>query len=126
MYNSLIYLVQEVKTVDQYGDLITQETSRPVFAEVKSIGQKEFYEAAAIGMKPEIKFVIADFLDYQGEQTLRYEPYSAAPNGLFPGEVLPGDSEHPTRTKMQTYDVIRTYRTGTQLEIVCSRGVDKT
>ena len=125
MYNSLIYLVQEVKTVDKYGDMITQETVRQVFAEVKSIGQKEFYEAAAVGMKPEIKFVIADYLDYHGEQTLRYEEYSTAPDALLPGDIYPGDDEHPTRTKMQTYNVIRTYRTGIELEIICSRGVDK-
>lgn len=124
MYNSLIYLVQKVNTVDQYGDMIAQETVRPVFAEIKSIGQKEFYEAAAVGMKPEIKFVIADFLDYHDEQTLRYEPFSEDPS-VVPGEVLPGEV-HPARSKMQTYDVIRTYRTGIALEIICSRGVDRT
>ncbi|MBO4750431.1 MAG: hypothetical protein J5546_08945 [Lachnospiraceae bacterium] len=124
MYNSLIKLVQQVKTVDEYGDMQIQETERPVFAEVKSIGQKEFYEAAAVGLKPEIKFVLADFLDYQGEQQLRYEPFSQAPS-VFPGDgLLPGETS-PARAKELTYDVIRTYRTGISLEIVCSRGVNE-
>lgn len=125
MYNSLIYLITEVATVDEYGDMVIVKTKKPVFAEVKSIGQKEFYEAAAVGMKPEIKFVIADFLDYSGEQKLEYEPFSLDPS-VLPGQSLPSDEEYPARSKMIEYNVIRTYRTGLELEIVCSRGVDKT
>lgn len=125
MYDSVIKFVREIKSVNKYGDIVTTETERPIFAEVKSIGQKEFYEAAAVGMKPEIKFVIADFLDYQGEKKLRYEPFSAE-TAVYPNdEQYPGETE-PARATEQTYDVIRTYRTGIALEIVCSRGVDET
>lgn len=125
MYNSVIKFLSQVKTVDEYGDMTVQEIERPVFAEIKSIGQKEFYEAAAVGMKPEIKFVIADFLDYKGEKQLKYEPFSMEPLTV-PGENLyPGDDTSPTKEKEWTYNVIRTYRTGIALEIVCSRGVDE-
>lgn len=125
MYNSIIKLIKEVRTVDSYGDMKVTEIERPVFAEVKSIGQSEFYQAAAVGLKPEIKFVIADFLDYQGETKLKYEPFNSAPS-LVPGDnVLPDDDLNPARNKEITYDIIRTYRTGLTLEIVCNKGVDK-
>ena len=104
MYNEVITLVAEAKAPDKYGDLQITETTRQVFATLKSITQSEFYQAQAAGFKPEVKFVIADFLDYHDEQVIRYTPY--------------GESEHE-------YRVIRTYRDGNQLEIVCKRGVEK-
>lgn len=102
MFDNVIKLIAETKTTDEYGDTISIESSREVFAEVKSIGQKEFYESQAVGLKPEIKFVIADFFDYQGEQKVRFTPF---------------------RGNEEEYRVIRTYRTSNRLEIVCSRGI---
>lgn len=107
MYNEVIYLLKrQIQTVNKYGDNLVGLIERPVFAEVKSIGQKEFYEAQTVGMKPEIKFVIADFYDYQGEEKLKYTPFQA-------------------NATAQYYDIIRTYREGTTLEIVCSRSIEK-
>jgi SPP1 family predicted phage head-tail adaptor len=103
MYDNVITLITETNTVDEYGDTVTTEAYRQIFAEVKSIGQNEFYQAQAVGLKPEIKFVIADFLDYKGEKQLKYTPF--------------GETE-------QIYDVIRTYRDKINLEIVCKRGID--
>lgn len=108
MYDSVIYLIKETRVVNGYGDMVPTKTERRVFAEVKSIGQSEFYQAAAVGLKPEIKFVIADFLDYQGEKTLRYTPFN-----------------QPSVEANDIYEIIRTYRTDNALEIVCNRGVDK-
>jgi hypothetical protein len=68
------------------------------------IGQSEFYQAQAVGLKPEIKFVIADFADYQNEKKLKFTPY--------------GGTE-------EVYTILRTYRTKNQLEIVCKRGIDE-
>ena len=45
MYDSIITLIAETNTVDEYGDTVTVETERTIFAEVKSIGQTEFYQA---------------------------------------------------------------------------------
>lgn len=126
MFNDIIKLITEVKTVNEYGDTIVTETERPVFAQVKSIGQSEFYQAAAVGLKPEIKFVIADFLDYRNEKKLKYEPYSLEPSMVPGDDLLPSDDEAPAKAKEQTYDIIRTYRTGLNLELVCTRGVDET
>lgn len=104
MYNDVIKLVAEVKGVDKYGDIKTEEIEREVFAELKSIGQSEFYQAQSVGLKPEIKFVIADYLDYHNEQVIRFKDFSM--------------------DKEETFTVIRTYRNGNSLEIVAKRGVD--
>ena len=75
--------------------LIKGETSRTVFCRVASIGMKEFYEANARDFYPEMKFILADYLDYGNEQLVEY-------NGL-------------------RYRVLRTYRAGQELEIVVTR-----
>lgn len=103
MYDSVIKLITETNTVDEYGDTVTVETERTIFAEVKSIGQNEFYQAQAVGLKPEIKFVIADFADYQNEKKLKYTSFG-------------GTEEY--------YTILRTFRTRYNLEIVCKRGIE--
>lgn len=89
----VLELVKTTQTVDEYGDPIITETARQVFCRVQSIGTKEFYQAHASGLQPEIKFTLADYLEHQGEQLVDY-------NG--------------TR-----YHVLRTYRNGQELEITC-------
>ena len=70
-----------------------------VFCEAASIGQKEFYQAHATGLKPEIKFRLADYLDYQDEKIV-----------LYAGK---------------RYRVLRTYRSGQTLEITCYAEVNQ-
>ncbi len=103
MFDSVIKLITEVNIIDEYGDTQREVTEKTVFAEVKSIGQSEFYQAQAVGLKPEIKFVLADFFDYAGEKKLKYAPYQGTE---------------------ETYDILRTYRTNNRLEIVCKRGIE--
>lgn len=105
MYNEVITLVAEAKVPDEYGDLQITETTRDIFATLKSISQSEFYQAQAAGLKPEAKFVIADYLDYDNEKVVRYVPYGGA--------------------EAEEYRVLRTYRDGNTLELVCKRGVDE-
>ena len=97
MYNDVIKLRSYTESTDDYG--ITQRTvkERTVFAGLKSIGQSEFYQAQADGLKPELKFIISDYLDYKGEKEIEHE-----------GKV---------------YSVLRTYRDGRKLEITVY-GVD--
>lgn len=97
MFNSVISLITETETEDEYGDLHTVKTQREVFAELMSIGQSEFYQAQTNGMKPEIKFKIADYLDYNNEEIISYEDIN--------------------------YKILRTYRKGNELEITCYGGV---
>ena len=93
--NDAITLVKKSYLPDETGELVSTTTTRDVFAKVESIGMKEFYEAMAQGLKPEVRFVIFDHLDYQGERTVEY---------------LGG-----------TFTVIRTYRKNlTSIELVCA------
>lgn len=104
MFDSVIKLVSESRVVDEYGDLVSEETERSVFAELKSIGQSEFYQAQALGLKPEIKFILPDYLEYKGEKKLRFQDF--------------GEEEE------KEYTVLRTFRNGNTLELVCKRGID--
>ena len=53
--------------------LVDNGTRREVFAKQLSIGTAEFYQAAATEYSPELKFVLADYLDYHGETFVKYE-----------------------------------------------------
>ena len=94
----VITLIQQTHGVDAYGDPEVTEITRDVFAKMGSIGQKEFYQAHAVGLQPEIKFVLSDYLDYEGESLVQYEG--------------------------QRYRVLRTYRNGQELEITVYREVN--
>ena len=85
-------------TVNSVGDFDVTRSERQVFADVRSVGMKEYYEAVTTGLKPEIKFILQDYGDYQGEKEVAY-------NGI-------------------RYEITRVYRTDTnQLELTCSGGV---
>ena len=75
--------------------LINGGTQREVFCRMASIGQREYYEAQAVDVYPECKFILADYLDYDNERLCEYDG--------------------------QRYRVLRTYRTGQELEIVVAR-----
>jgi SPP1 family predicted phage head-tail adaptor len=96
--NDILTLIKQIQGVDEYGDPAITETSREVFCRLASIGQKEFYQAHAVGLQPEIKFVLADYLDYSGEALVEHDG--------------------------QRYRVLRTYRSGIELELVCYREVN--
>lgn len=94
----ILTLIQKAQDVDDYGDPIITENTREVFANLGSIGQKEFYQAHAVGLQPELKFVLADYLDYDDEPLVEH-------NG-------------------QRYRVLRTYRKGQELELTVYREVN--
>lgn len=99
MYSEVITLLgkETVVNVPGQGRKKTQ-AERTVFAKILSIGQQEFYQAQASGLKPEVKFELADYLDYQNEKEL-----------LFDG---------------CRYQVLRTYRKGRRLELTGYGGVN--
>lgn len=70
MFNSIITLIKTIPNgdVDEYGDPVDVEKRRDLFCAVMSIGQQEFYQAQTVGVKPQIKAVISDYLDYKGEE----------------------------------------------------------
>lgn len=75
--------------------LIKGASRREVYCSLRSVGHNEFYEAYATEYRPELKFILADYLDYEGETYVKY------------GADL--------------YRVIRTYRTGQELELTVGR-----
>lgn len=97
MYNEVIYLLSVTHSTNDIGDIIETPKSEMRFARMKSIGQTEFYQAQAQGLKPEIKFELADYLDYNNQEEVVY-------NGF-------------------RYKVLRTYRAGNKLELVCHGGI---
>ena len=68
MYDEVIYLLTTQNVTNEVGDQIEQQEKTMRFAKLKSIGQTEFYQAQANGLKPELKFVLADFLEYEGQE----------------------------------------------------------
>ena len=73
MYEDMITLIKQTDTTDEYGDSVTTQTERLVYVETMSISQKEFYQANEQGLKPEMKFKLADYEDYQDEELVRYQ-----------------------------------------------------
>lgn len=101
MYDEIIYFCdrESGNEKDDYGDPVDKEIrTQEIFAERRSISQTEFYQAQTAGSKPEIKFVIPDYLEYSGQQYLIHED--------------------------MRYKILRTYRkTSNELEITCYGGV---
>ncbi len=99
-----IDLIATTDTVNDYGDWVTVETRRTVYAEERSVGMNEFYQGYAVGFKPEVKFVLTNFADYQGEAIVEYTPFLG---------------DRPIRLS-----VLRVYNAGDALELTCYRGVE--
>ena len=99
MYDQVIVLLgkEALINVPGQGRKKTQ-SKKELFAKVLSVGQQEFYQAQASGFKPELKFEIADYLDYENEKELIHEGMK--------------------------YQVLRTYRKKKALEITVYGGVN--
>ncbi|MDU4725925.1 phage head closure protein [Clostridium sp.] len=90
-----IYLLSDVSNkVNEIGDISSSTIPRKVFAHIQSIKQSEFYQASALGLKPELTFIIRKF-EYMGEKKVKYN-----------------ETE---------FDVLRTYDKGDgHIELVCA------
>lgn len=93
--NDILTLIQRTVGRNDQKEPVIRETTRDVFCGVRSIGQREFYQASATDFRPELKLVLSDYLDYQDETLVKY-------NG-------------------RRYRVVRTYRNGQELELVVER-----
>lgn len=71
-YNSILYLLSEVKTVNEYGDTVTEQVRKRRWCCVSSVKRSEFYQAQANGFKPEIAFELPDARLYSGELNIEY------------------------------------------------------
>lgn len=96
--NEVLTLIRQTQGSDEYGDPVFTESTREVLGRLGSIGQAEFYQAHAVGLKPELKFILADYLDYENETLVEYQG--------------------------QRFRVLRTFRNGQELELVLYQEVN--
>lgn len=61
-----IFLISFYTTTDEIGQQVKNKMKRSVFAKIKSIGQKEFFEANVNNMKASIKIEMHSF-EYNDE-----------------------------------------------------------
>lgn len=94
LFRDVLYLVSVVYSVNDVGNSTEVETKTTVLCDKQSIRQSEFYQAQALGLKPELMFVIRT-VDYNNESRLEYNS--------------------------KKYNVIRAYdKSGELTELVCS------
>lgn len=72
LWKDEIKLISVTYTQNAIGDTISTPTERTVFANKKSVKQSEFYQAAAVGLKPELMFEVRS-AEYQGEKKLSHD-----------------------------------------------------
>lgn len=72
MWRDVLDLITVEITQDDVGGFTEQEFKRTVFANRKSIRSTEFYQAHAVGLRPEITFEIR-FFEYQNEKRLEFQ-----------------------------------------------------
>ena len=60
-------------TFDQYGNEIVPETTTDVFVQPRGVYQSEFYNAAQLGLKPNLTLELTDREDYDGQKVLEFE-----------------------------------------------------
>jgi SPP1 family predicted phage head-tail adaptor len=94
LFRDVVDLVSVAYTINDLGNTTEVETKNTVFADKQSIRQSEFYQAQALGLKPELMFVVRT-IDYNNESRLEYNS--------------------------KKYNVIRAYdKSGELTELVCS------
>lgn len=91
-WSDVLYLLKEITTENDMGDIITDIEKRMVYGDKKSIRQSEFYQAQATGLRPELAFEIRS-IEYDDEELIEYNE--------------------------KTYQIIRTYDKGEFIELVC-------
>ena len=96
-YKEIGYLLKEINTLDEFRRSKTTYQEEKVFCNIKSIGQSEFYQAAANGLKPEIKV-----------------------------EIKCVSIDNVTHFKLNNviYKVLRTYKTQDKIELTLTRVIN--
>lgn len=72
MFEGTAILKKAVVTQDENLNEVTTYTERTVFVRPRSVFASEFYQAAAVGLKPALTLVLSSFADYDGEKLLEY------------------------------------------------------
>lgn len=98
MYSEIITLLKVTETVDDYGDMVKTKIPKEVFARLDRVYLTEAIQGQAQGFKPEHRFTLSDYYDYDGEQEVIYD-----------GKL---------------YSVLSTMRKGIEVELVVYGGVN--
>jgi len=72
MYNHELTLIGHEVIKDEIGNEISIPAERKILCKVIDVGNREFYDAQASGLKPSIKFIIHEF-EYGGEKEVMFE-----------------------------------------------------
>ena len=73
MFEGTAILKKAVVTQDEALNEIETYTERTVFVRPRSVYASEFYQAAAVGLKPSLTLVLSSFADYDGEKLVEFE-----------------------------------------------------
>lgn len=69
---SVIYLVSESYSTDEYGVMTSTQTMRKVYADVQSVTRSEWFEGGRNGLNPEYRMRV-HYSEYKGEEVLVYD-----------------------------------------------------
>lgn len=82
--STVIKLISEEKTKNEYGVYETARTEREVYCQVLSVTRAEFFEAGRNGFNPEFEFTMF-FGDYEGEKVVEYNGENYAIYRVYQG-----------------------------------------
>lgn len=68
MFIEILTLLKETQTIDDYGDPVTTYEMTPVFARKDKTYISQKIEAGVKGQDIELKFTLADYLDYNDQE----------------------------------------------------------
>lgn len=72
-FDYIIRFVSFIETKNKFDEIERELKINPVFADMQELSQFEYNQAATEGLKPEIKFVISEYLEYNGESIIEFE-----------------------------------------------------
>ena len=80
--SDVINLISITQQQDEYGQWVDTPTSKQVYCQVESVGQREFFKAGRNGLNPQFKFTLfgGDYnyeplVEYKGNQYAVYRTY---------------------------------------------------
>lgn len=73
MFDGVAVLKKATTTRDADFNAVTTYTEKTVYVKPRSVFASEFYQAAAIGLRPALTLVISNFADYDDEKLVEYE-----------------------------------------------------
>ncbi|MCD8200371.1 MAG: phage head closure protein [Coriobacteriaceae bacterium] len=71
MYGDVITLIAETTSQNENGYIVSEETKTEVYADIRSVGRTEFYDAMRSGITVSIIFRIRPY-DYSDERLVEY------------------------------------------------------